>query len=134
MKIIHKIAAVVIQNNKFLLVRKKGANIWTSLGGHKEEGENEEQTLLREIKEEMGCSAKIEKKLGDFEAKAGEDDAMVRLSTYLVNLEGPIIFEDPELEEYNFFDKDYEKQGIKLPDSLKYGVIPYCIKNNLLDW
>lgn len=134
MKIIHKIAAMVIQNNKFLMVRKNGSDFWTSLGGHPEEGESEEQALLREIKEEMGCKAKIEKKLGDFEAKAGEDDAIVRLSTYLVILDGPIIFEDPELAEYKFVDKDYIKQGINFPDSIKYKVIPYCIENKLLNW
>lgn len=134
MKIIHKIAAVVIQDNKFLLVRKNKSEIWTSLGGHPEEGETEEEALIREIKEEMGCEARLEKKLGDFEAKAGEDDAIVRLSTYLVTLEGPIIFEDPELAEYRFFDKDFIKQGIKIPDSIKNGVLPYCLENKLLDW
>jgi 8-oxo-dGTP diphosphatase len=134
MKVIHKIAAVVIQDNKFLMVRKKGKDVWTSLGGHPEEGESEEQTLIREIKEEMGCSATIEKKIGDFEAPAAHDNATVRLSTYLVNLEGPIIFEDPELEEYKFIDKNYEQQGIKLPDSIKNKILPYCIEANLLHW
>ena len=134
MKIIHKVAAVVIQNNKFLLVRKKGKDIWTNLGGHPEKGESEEQALLREIKEEMGCDAKIEKKIGDFDAPAAFDDAIVHLSAYLVSLSGPITFEDPELEEYQFIDKDYQKQGIKLPDSIKYKVLPFCIENKLLDW
>lgn len=134
MKIIYKIAAVVIQDNKFLLVRKNESKFWTSLGGHPEEGETEEQALMREIKEEMGCDAKIERKLGDFEAKAGEDDAIVRLSTYLVILEGPIIFEDPELAEYRFFDKDFQNSNIVIPNSIRDGVLPYCINNKLLNW
>ncbi|MFA6094938.1 MAG: NUDIX domain-containing protein [Candidatus Paceibacterota bacterium] len=134
MKIIHKVAAVVIQDNKFLMVRKVGKDIWTSLGGHLEEGESEEQALMREIKEEMGCEAKIQKKLGDFEAPAAHDDAIVRLSTYLVSLFGPILFQDPELEEFRFIEKDYVQQGIKLPDSIKDKVLPYCIENKLLIW
>ena len=134
MKIIHKVAAIVIKNNKFLLVRKKGKDIWTNLGGHLEKGETEEQALLREIKEEMGCDAKIIKKLGDFNAPAAHDDAIVQLSCYLVDLSGEIVFSDPELEEYRFIDKDYQKQGIKLPDSLIKKVIPYCIQNKLLNW
>ncbi|MDB5260388.1 MAG: mismatch repair protein MutT [Candidatus Nomurabacteria bacterium] len=133
MKIIHKIAAVVIQDNKFLMVRKKGKDIWTSLGGHPEEGETEEQALIRETNEEMGCSAKVIKKIGDFEAPAVFDDAMVRLSTYLVELEGDIIFEDPELEEYKFLSKE-EVNNVKLPDSITKQIIPYCIKNGLLMW
>ena len=134
MKTIHKIAAIVIQDNKFLMVRKKGKDIWTSLGGHPEVGEIEEQSLLREIKEEMGCNAKIKYKIGDFEAPAAHDDAMVKLSVYLVTLIGKIVFEDPELEEYKFIDKNYEKDGIKLPDSITQKVIPYCIKNKLINW
>ncbi len=134
MEIIHKIAAVVIQNNKFLMVRKKGKDIWTNLGGHPEEGETEQQALLREIKEEMGCDGEIEKKLGDFEAPAAHDNAVVKLSTYLVKLQGPIIFEDPELEEYKFIDKNYEQEGIKLPASITEKVLPYCISEKLLDW
>ncbi len=134
MEIIHKIAAVVIQDNKFLMVRKKGKDIWTNLGGHPENDETEEQALLREIKEEMGCDADIIRKLGDFEAPAAHDNATVRLSTYLVKLNGPIIFEDPELEEYKFIDRNYEVEGIKLPISIRDMVIPYCIKEKILDW
>jgi 8-oxo-dGTP pyrophosphatase MutT (NUDIX family) len=134
MKVIHKIAAVVIEDNKFLLVRKKGASIWTSLGGHPEVNESEEQALMREIKEEMGCDATIERKLGDFEARAGEDDAIIRLSTYLVKLDGKILFQDPELEEYQFIDKDYEEKGFKIPDSLRLKVLPFCIQEQLLKW
>ncbi len=131
---IHKIAAVVIQDNKFLMVRKKGKDVWTSLGGHPEVGETEEQSLLREIKEEMGCDAKIEHKIGDFEAPAAHDDATVRLSVYLVTLIGKIVFEDPELEEYRFIDKNYKKENIKLPGSIIQKIIPYCIQNKLLNW
>ena len=134
MKIIHKIAAVVIKEDKFLMVRKHGKEIWTSLGGHMEAGETEQQALIREAKEEMGCQATIIRKLGDFEALATFDDATVRLSTYLVSLDGPIVFNDPELAEYRFIGKDYSKEGIKLPESITKKVIPHCIKNGLLKW
>ena len=133
MKIIHKIAAVVIQGNKFLMVRKKGKDIWTSLGGHPEEGETEEDALVREVREEMGCAATIERKLGDFEAPAAFDNAIVKLSTYLVTLEGPIVFEDPELEEYKFLSEE-DLENVKIPDSIKNAVLPFCIKEGLLQW
>lgn len=133
MTVIHKIAAVVVEDNKFLMVRKKGKDIWTSLGGHPEDGETEEQALLREIKEEMGCEGSILQKLGDFEAPAAHDDAVIRLSTYLVTLKGPIVFEDPELEEHRFFDKAGLAE-VKIPDSIKNGVLPYCVENKILNW
>ena len=134
MRTIHKIAAVVIQDNKFLIVRKVGKNIWTSLGGRPEENETEEQCLLREIKEEASCDAKIIKKLGDFSEKAVFDDAMLKLSTYLVELDGEINCEDPELAEIKFIDKDYEEQGIKPSPTIVKQIIPFCIKEGLLDW
>ncbi len=134
MKVIHKIAAVVIQDNRLLMVRKKGKDIWTSLGGHPEAGEAEEQALIREIKEEMGCDGRIIKKLGDFDAPAAHDDATIHLSCYLVELSGEIIFEDPELEEYKYLDKNYKEEGVKLPVSMEEQVLPFLVKEGLLDW
>ena len=104
------------------------------MGGHPEEGETEEEALLREVKEEMGCEAIIIKKLGDFEAPAVHDDAIVRLSMYLTELKGDIVFEDPELEEYRFLPKNYKEQGVKLPPSIEEQILPYCIKEGLLKW
>jgi 8-oxo-dGTP diphosphatase len=134
LKVIHKIAAVVIRNNEFLMVRKHGKDVWTSLGGKPEEGESEEQALLREVREEVGCEPEVVRKLGDFEAKAVFDDALVRLSAYLVRLKGEPVLQDPELEEFRFLPKDYKAQGIKLPPSIEEQVIPHCVREGLLDW
>lgn len=132
---IHKIAAIPILNDKILLVRKEGRDIWTNLGGKPEGDETEEQALLREIKEELNCDATITGKLGDFCALASFDPGMtVRLSAYLVELVGEIKISDPELRECKYIGKDYEQQGIKLPPSLKEHIIPFCIKNSLLNW
>jgi len=51
MKMIHKTVAIVIKDGKMLVVRKKGKEMWTGLGGRMEPGETEEECLLREIKE-----------------------------------------------------------------------------------
>lgn len=134
MKTIHKAAAVVIVDNTFLMVRKVGADIWTSLGGHVEQGETPEQAVIREIKEEFNCDSEILRSIGDFRAKAAHDDAELLLSTFLIELKGNIELIDPELEEYRFLTKDYKKEGILLPDSIEDHVIPYCIREGLLDW
>jgi 8-oxo-dGTP diphosphatase len=134
-KIIHKIAAVVIEDDKFLMVRKVGKDIWTSLGGKPEGSETEEETLIREIEEELSCGAKVIEKLGDFEAPAVFDPgSSLRLSTFLVKLIGEPKISDPELEEYKFINKNYSNENIKLPESIKDQVIPYCIKHNYLNW
>ncbi|MCL4379563.1 MAG: NUDIX domain-containing protein [Candidatus Marsarchaeota archaeon] len=134
MKIIHKVAAVVIQNNAFLMVRKVGKDIWTSLGGKVEQGETEEEALTREIKEELDCGSVILEKMGDFESGAIFDDATVRLSTYLVELKGNPKLSDPEYEEFRFIKENYKGEGIKLPDIIEEKVIPLCISRKLLSW
>ena len=134
MREIHKIAAAVKGNDKFFMVKKVGKNTWTSLGGKPEKGESEQEALLREIQEEIHCNAEIIKKLGDFKAPAVHDKAIVKLSVYLVKLLGKIKIDDPELERSMFIPKDYEKKNIKLPPSIEKQVLPYCIREGLLNW
>jgi len=135
MKIIHKIAAVVIKDDKFLMVKKHNTDIWTSLGGKPEGSETEQEALIREIQEEVNCDAIIVEKLGDFTAKAVHDDALVKLSTYLVNLIGEIdISQDPELEDCRFIGNNYKELGIKFPPSIEEQIIPFCIRRGLLKW
>ncbi len=132
MNTIHKIAAIAIKDNKFFMVRKKGKDIWTNLGGKPEGNETEEEALKREIKEEIDCDSKIVKKLGDFESKAVFDDATLVLSTYLVEIIGNPVISDDELEEYTYVGHDYKSKGIKLPPSITEGIIPYLVKNGYL--
>ncbi len=134
MKTIHKIAAMVIKNNKFLMVRKTGKEIWTNLGGKPEAGETKEEALLREIKEELDCEAEIVKYLGEFENKAALDDAIIHLSVYQVKLIGEPKISDDELEEFKYISKEDIENGIKLPLSITEQILPYCIKNKLLNW
>lgn len=134
MKEIHKIVAIVIQDNKFFMVRKVGKDIWTNLGGKPEGNETEEQALIREIQEEIHCNATIIKKLGDFKAPAVFDDAIVKLSSYLVELKGEIKLDDPELEECMFIPQNYKELGIKMPVSIEEQILPFLIKNNYLRW
>ena len=134
MKTIYKSAAMVIKDNTFLMVRKKGKDIWTNLGGKLEKGESNEQALFREIKEELSCDAKIIKYLSDFENKAVFDDSIIHLSVYLVELIGEPKIDDVELEEFKFVSEADITNGLKLPPSITENVLPFCIKSKLIDW
>jgi len=133
MKEIHKVIAIVIRDNEFLMVRKVGKDVWTNLGGKPEGDETEEEALKREIKEEIHCDSKIIKKLGDFKAPAVFDDAIVKLSAYLVELNGEIDLDDPELEECRFIPMNYKELGIKLPVSIEEQILPFLIGNGYLE-
>lgn len=61
------VGAVIIRNNQvLLLLRNKPpeANSWTIIGGKVEFGETIEKAILREVKEEIGCSGKLIAYLG----------------------------------------------------------------------
>ena len=52
--------ALVVKDNKLLLLHKPGDPIWTALGGRMDENDKDPvESLRREIKEEIGCDVKI---------------------------------------------------------------------------
>ena len=64
MKIIEVCAAIIINNNKILLTQRgygEYKDKWEFPGGKIEENETEEETIIREIKEELDASIKVEK-------------------------------------------------------------------------
>lgn len=52
-------AGVIIHNGKILLHKGKKANHYALIGGHVRIGENSQETLKREIKEELGKEVEI---------------------------------------------------------------------------
>ena len=51
---------IIIKDEKVLLVYEKDRNFWGFPKGHVEEGENEIETALREVKEEVGLDVEID--------------------------------------------------------------------------
>ncbi len=64
MKIIEVCAAIIINNNKILLTQRgygEYKDKWELPGGKIEENETKEETIIREIKEELDATIKVEK-------------------------------------------------------------------------
>jgi 8-oxo-dGTP diphosphatase len=100
--IIDKIAWIYLSERKLLCVRSKGKELYYIPGGKRDPGEQDQQTLIREVQEELGVTLKQETIVhaGTFEAQADSKAAgtTVRLTCYMADYEGELQ-PDSEIEE-----------------------------------
>lgn len=87
-KIIHVVAAAIMKDNKFLCAKrptgKALAGFWEFPGGKLEPGENPEDALIREIKEEFNADIQIISFVN--EASYDYDFGTVIMKTYITKL------------------------------------------------
>ena len=130
MNIITVAAAVILnEQQQLLLLRKKNTQYFMQVGGKLEPDELPEQTMLREIDEEIGGQATIQKFIGRFETPAANEANHLLVSyVYQVELnQFPKI--DAEIAEMKWIDLD-DQQTLLAPLTQQI-VIPWC-KQNLL--
>ena len=98
-KIINVVAAVIIKDNKILCTQRGNTKYlaykWEFPGGKVEPGEQLEDALIREIKEELGCSISIIKYL--LTTEHHYDFGTVKINAFLCQ----IIDNDPKCLEHN---------------------------------
>ena len=89
MNVITVAAAIILdEQQQLLLVRKKNTQFFMQVGGKLELDELPEQTMLREIKEEIGVDATIELFVGRFETRAAnEADHLLVSYVYHVSID-----------------------------------------------
>lgn len=115
MNVITVAAAVILNHkNQLLLVRKQNTTCFMQVGGKIEPNEAPEVTMLREIKEEIGSDATIERFIGRFQtATANEPDHVLVAYVYHVRLhQAPKI--DAEIAEMIWINLD-EKDRFLAP-------------------
>ena len=71
------VAAVIVREHKFLLGKraewkKSAPGYWCPVSGGIETGETEEEAVVREIFEEVGCEAKAVSKITEFDTHDGK--------------------------------------------------------------
>jgi 8-oxo-dGTP pyrophosphatase MutT (NUDIX family) len=102
MKEIDKIALVKIEKGKILSTKSKGKNKYYIPGGKRENDETDEQTLIREIKEELSVDIIKEsiEYVGTFKAQSdgAKEGIIVKMTCYQANYIGDLK-EDNEIEE-----------------------------------
>lgn len=107
MKEIDKIAFIYLKDKKILSSLSKGKDTYYIPGGKREEGESDEETLMRECKEELTIEIKKDsiQYYGTFEAQAHgkAEGVLVRMTCYLADFEGDLV-PSSEIQELRWLD------------------------------
>lgn len=106
MKEIDKIAFIETQNGKVLITRSKGKEKYYIPGGKREEGESDQETLIREVEEELSVRIAPDtiQYIGTFKAQADghTEDIIVKMTCYSARYSGTLQ-ENNEIEEIKWF-------------------------------
>ena len=133
-KMIDKVGAIILKSKKILVVRKhtKDNRLEYILpGGKREKGETDEETLRRELKEELKVSLINYKYFNTFSDISVFENIPITVQVYYAEIEGEISPQN-EIKDYIWIDKDYERSNIKLGSILSKYIIPSMIKEGLL--
>jgi 8-oxo-dGTP diphosphatase len=128
-----KIGLAVTDDNRLLLVRKKGGESYILPGGKPESGEDDLQALIREIEEELGCGIDLEtfSYLGSFSDTAADLlNTRVTVRLYAARLIGSPSPQS-EIEKLAWFRPDAES-GLSLAPSLQNHIVPFLCSNGRL--
>ena len=102
-------AIIPFPNNQILLVKRNTrpfVGFWALPGGRMDPGENIEQTIVREVKEETGLIVEIVDKVGEYVEKGIRDDIDYEYypTCFLVKpVSGEIKKQDSEIQEIKLF-------------------------------
>jgi 8-oxo-dGTP diphosphatase len=131
---ITKIGLAVFDENRLLLVRKRGSATYILPGGKPEEGEDDTQTLIREIDEELGCRIETSTLsfLGAFSDQAADlPGVRVTVRLYKGTLIGP---PSPRSEiDQLFWLSPQVPQRPNLAPSLQNAILPF-LSGSTSEW
>ena len=128
---LHKIAGIVVEDGKVLIVRKERTKEFIIPGGGHEVGETHEDTLRRELQEELQVERVTHEPLGVFKDKAIWSNDPLLAHVYLIKITGEPT-PSTEIIEHQWVGRDYQERGFKLGSILEFSVIPKLIERGLL--
>ena len=110
-------AVIINEKKEFLLIRHKNGEHWDFPKGHKEEGESDRETAIREVLEETGLMVRLIdgfKEKTRYSPKAGVDKTV---TYYLGFSMGKVIIEEDEIMEYEYLPYDEALKKITYNES-----------------
>jgi len=131
MRRIFKYGLAVIRSNKLLVVRKTDTERYLIQGGKPKEGEDAEECLAREIKEELNGELNLCKvrPYGLFEdIAANEPNTIIQISLYLGDIDGRIT-PSSEISDIAWIGRT---NNLLLAPSIQNKILPAFIYDNII--
>lgn len=127
--------AVIIQDNKILLCKRKDLDYYFLPGGHVEFGEKAETAIAREIKEELGIEVSELSFIGSSENFFTQDDARHHEFNLVFSAQigGASVRSIEDHLEFTFFNGNEFADTNILPVSLKSAIFKWQ-KNSQIFW
>jgi len=115
LKVIDKIAWILLRDGQVLSTRSRGKTVWYIPGGKREAGETDLEALAREVREELSVEVDVAqaRAIGVFEAQAHghAEGVLVRMSCYAAPYRGELA-PAAEIEEMAWFNyPDWERSA-----------------------
>lgn len=128
------VAAAIVVRGRLLVVSKRVApEVFQLPGGKPEPGEDPEETLLRELDEELGCRPAITRPLGVVEDVAALEGGPMRMTVYNAELlPGQVPAPAAELAELRWLPlagRAAEADSTLLAPAVRGQVIPLLIRD-----
>lgn len=130
--VVHKIAAIILKDKKFLTVKEQGLNILLTPGGKLEGDETAVETLRRELKEELNLNLISMKPFGTFKDKVYQNGDDLLLETYFTDIDGAPK-PDSEIEKFFWVDSRFSDNEVRLSAAIEKHIIPKLLKMGLIE-
>ena len=127
-----RVAAIIIENKKILLVRDSKADFFSMPGGTLEENEDHNTAIARELNEEIRCSIKGMQYYHSFDLTNQTYNIPQTDHTYMVTINGKP-FCSSEICELGWFTKeDITNNKVKVPPAFYQKLFPKLVDENFL--
>lgn len=131
------VGTMFFKEHKLLIDKPRKRNTYQMIGGKVENGESPLEAAIRECHEELGNKAIFNENLFELIMEFDEiatSDGKTPIHFYVFKYNGDLQGEltiSEEIEAFKWYNS--KEDSYILSNTLKNEVVPYCLKNNLID-